>query len=399
MMRRNGPLLLVLFALAALLLVAHAGEPGARARDLHARALVFDAHCDTAMRILDDRVDLGERGEQGHIDIPRLREGGVDAQVFALWPPPSSWPDRAAHRTLEMADAVLTQIARHPDHLGLALTVADAERITREGRIAVFLGIEGGHAIEDSLALLRGFHRLGVRLMTLTWMNNTNWADGSGDEPEHHGLTDLGREVVREMNRLGMVIDVSHVSDETFYHVLETTSRPVVASHSCARAICDHHRNLSDEMLLALKRNGGVIGINYFTGFLDKPTIDRMEQIWDGDDPVLTALRERYKKDRSNPEYRRQRRARFKELMRDVPPVTLDTLIDHIDHVVKIAGVAHVGLGSDFDGISSLPVGLRHTGDLPRITEKLVARGYSDQDIEKILGGNLLRVFRAAIGK
>lgn len=397
MLHRNGAALLVLFCLGAVLLVAHAEDPRARALAVHQRAFVFDAHCDTAMRVLDSGVDLGLRGAEGHLDIPRLREGGVKAQLFALWAPPESWPDKAAHRVLEMADAMLAQIEQHADQLGLALSMADAERLAAEGKIAVFLGIEGGHAIEDSLPVLRSFHRLGVRLMTLTWMNNTNWADGSGDEPAHHGLTDLGREVVREMNRLGMLIDVSHSSQETFRDVLATTSKPVVASHSCARAICDHHRNLGDEQLRALKKNGGVVGINFFTGFLDKPTIDRMEKIWDGDDPVLTELKERYKDDRSNPEYRQARHARYETLMSDVPPVPLDRLVDHIDHVVKIAGVDHVGLGSDFDGVSALPVGLRHSGDLPRITEKLVARGYSDEEIEKILGGNLARVFRAAL--
>ena len=374
-----------------------AGDLGKKARQINQKALVFDGHCDTVMRILEQDVDLGVRSKEGHIDIPRAREGGLNVQVFAMWIEPDFWPHRAAFRTLQYADAMYRTLKKHSDKLGLALTAKDARRLVKAGKLAVFLGIEGGHAIEDSLATLRMFHRLGVRVMTLTWWNNTNWADGSGDKPVHHGLTDFGKQVVREMNRLGMVIDVSHVSDETFYDVLEVTTKPVIASHSCVRAICNHHRNLSDKMLKALAKNGGVIGINYYLGFLD-PEVNRQEEaLWKKLDPEIEKLEKKYKDDRKT--LVKKRRELFKSYRKKPPKVPIDRLIEHIDHVVKVAGVDHVGLGSDFDGCSITPQGLDDVSDLPLITEKLLEKGYSEKNIEKILGGNLLRVFEAAIGE
>jgi len=233
--------------------------------------------------------------------------------------------------------------------------------------------------------------------MTLTWWHNTNWADGSGDKPKHHGLTKFGVEVVREMNRLGVVIDVSHVSDDTFYDVLKATTKPVIASHSCVRAICKHHRNLSDKMLKALAKNGGVIGINYYLGFLD-PEVNRQEEaLWKKLDPQIEKFKKKYANDRET--FIKKRRELLRAYRKKPPKVPIDRLIDHIDHVVKVAGVDHVGLGSDFDGCSITPEGLDDVSDLPIITEKLLERGYSQKDIEKILGGNLLRVFEAALGK
>jgi membrane dipeptidase len=240
----------------------------------------------------------------------------------------------------------------YPQKIGIALTAADADRLYREGKISAFLGIEGGHAIEDSLDTLRDFYSLGVRVMTLTWMYNTNWADASGDTPVHGGLTEFGAEVVREMNRLGMVVDVSHASDETFYDTLEVSKKPVVASHSCVRALNNHHRNMTDDMLRALAQNGGVIGINFYSEYLA---------------PAGTE-------------------------------VTVGTLVDHIEYAVDVAGIDHVGLGSDFDGVTALPAGLDDVSKLPAITEELLDRGFAEKDIEKILGGNMLRVFRAALG-
>jgi membrane dipeptidase len=376
---------------------ALAGDLGKQAQQINQKAFVFDAHCDTVMRILEKGVDLGVRSKEGHIDIPRAREGGLNAQVFAMWVEPDFWPHRAAFRTLQFADAMYRTLHKHPDKLGLALSVKDARRLVKEGKLAVFLGIEGGHAIEDSLAMLRMFHRLGVRVMTLTWWHNTNWADGSGDKPKHHGLTKFGVEVVREMNRLGMVIDVSHVSDETFFDVLKATTKPVIASHSCVRSICDHHRNLSDKMLKALAKNGGVIGINYYLGFLD-PEVNRQEEaLWKKLDPQIEKLKKKYANDRET--FIKKRRELFRSYRKKPPRVSIDRLIEHIDHVVKVAGVDHVGLGSDFDGCSITPQGLDDISDLPIITEKLLERDYSQKDIEKILGGNLLRVFEAAIGE
>lgn len=376
---------------------ALAGGLKDKARAINQEALVFDAHCDTVMRILEKGVDLGVRSDEGHIDIPRMKEGGLNAQVFAMWVEPDYWPHRAVFRTLQFADAMFRTLGKHSDKLGLALTAKDARRIVKAGKVAVFLGIEGGHAIEDSLATLRMFHRLGVRVMTLTWWHNTNWADGSGDKPQHHGLTEFGKQVVREMNRLSMVIDVSHVSDETFYDVLKVTTKPVMASHSCTRSICNHHRNLSDKMLKALAKNGGVIGINYYLGFLDPEANRREEKLWKVLDPKLEELKKKYKNDPKT--LMIKRRELFRKYRKKPPPVPIDRLIDHIDHVVKVAGVDHVGLGSDFDGCSITPEGLDDVSDLPLITEKLLERGYPVKDIEKILGGNLLRVFAAALGE
>jgi membrane dipeptidase len=373
-----------------------AGDLEKKAQQINQKAFVFDAHCDTVMRILEQGVDIGVRSKEGHIDIPRMKEGGLNALVFAMWVEPDFWPHRAAFRTLEYADTLVRTIDAHPKELGLALSVKDARRLTKEGKVAVFLGIEGGHAIEDSLATLRMFHRLGVRVMTLTWWHNTNWADGSGDEPKHQGLTELGKQIVREMNRLGMVIDVSHASDKTFFDVLEVTTKPVMASHSCVRAICDHHRNLSDKMLKALAKNGGVIGINYYLGFLDPEVNRREEKLWKKLEPEFEKLKKKYKNDRKT--FVTKRRELFRKHRTKPPPVPIDRLIEHIDHVVKVAGVDHVGLGSDFDGCSITPKGLDDVSDLPLITEKLLERGYSEKDIEKILGGNLLRVFEAALG-
>jgi membrane dipeptidase len=360
---------------------------------LHQRAIVFDSHCDTVLRILKKGIDIGQQSEEGHIDIPRMKAGGLDVQVFALWVEPDYWADKAAKRTLEMADAIMSMIEKYPDHLDLALTVKNARRIVKQNKTAVFMGIEGGHAIQDSLALLRMYHRIGVRYMTLTWMKNTNWADGSGDKPKHNGLTELGKQIVREMNRLGMLVDISHVSDKTFYDVLEVTSKPVIASHSGCRAICDHYRNLDDDMLRALSKNGGVIGINYFVGFLDNESARLSQALWD----KLDILWEKHKDNREK--YLEVRKPLVDEYNKNLPKVPLDRLIEHIDHVVKVAGIDHVGLGSDFDGISITPVGLDDASDLPLITDKLIERGYSEEDIKKILGENMLRVFEAAIGE
>jgi len=386
-MKRKLSILFVIFPL-----LASAGEKdnARRAADLNQRSFVFDAHCDTILSMLKEGRDLGKRNKAGHIDIPRMIEGGLNAQVFALWVEPDHWPDHAAHRTLVMLDALLNAVNKYPGRLSLALSAADARKAYKEGKIAVFIGIEGGHAIEDDLAVLRMFHRLGVRLMTLTWMKNTNWADGSGDDPEHGGLTPFGEKVVREMNRLGMVIDLSHVSDETFYDALKITNKPVVVSHSCCRSPCDHHRNPTDAMLKALAKNGGVIGINFFSAFLD-PEVNKLStRLW----ARIEKLWQKHEKDPAT--YQKLKKPLVDEYKKKVPEVPIERLIDHIDHVVDVAGIDHVGLGSDFDGMSLTPRGLDDVSKLPLITEKLLERGYSEEDIAKILGGNLLRVFETA---
>jgi membrane dipeptidase len=368
-----------------------------RTARVHREAIVLDTHCDALMKVVDEGVDLGQRSDEGHVDFVRMAEGGLDVEVFAVWVEPDYWPDRAEQRALQMIDSLHDTLARHPDKAALALTAAHARAIVDQGKVAAFLGIEGGHAIEDDKAALALFHKKGVRYMTLTWWNNTNWADGSGDKPKHHGLTDLGREIVREMNRLGMVVDVSHASEETFWDVIETTSKPVIASHSNARALFDHHRNLSDDMLRALAKNGGVIGINFVAGFLDGEFNKASDKLRAELKPQMDALKKKYKK---NPgEGRKRRWALWREKAASLPPVALDRVIDHIDHVVKVAGVDHVGLGSDFDGYTVGPAEIEDCTSLSLVTQKLLERGYSEEDVKKILGENFLRVFEANFGK
>ena len=358
---------------------------------LHERAIVFDAHCDTAMRLIgDDPVDLGTRQEKGHIDLPRAKEGGLDAQIFACWVSPEIRDKLWVERTLEMIDAVREQARVHADKMEIALDGSDIRRIVSEDKLAVIIGIEGGHVIRDDIDTLKNYYERGVRCMTLTWMNTNNWADSSDDTTKWDGLNELGREVVREMDRLGMIIDCSHVSDSTLFDVFETTKNPVLISHSCMRALCDIPRNVSDDELRALSANGGVICINYFPGFLDKEFYDRVSVIWD-------EFREKRKAFRDLPEEEREKAVRelsesYRGRLVDIPVPPVSRLVDHIDHAVAVAGIDHVGLGSDFDGIMITPEGLEDVSKLPEITRELAARGYSDEDIEKILGGNLLRL-------
>ncbi len=377
--------------------VESAETPAERLKRVHFGSTVVDAHADTLGRILDDDVDIGGRLDDGHVDLVRAKEGGLDIVVFAVWVGPEYWPDKAKKRAVEMIDALHATVATHPDKMGFAPTVAAAEKLATDGKLAAFLGIEGGHAIEDNLEALKMFHDKGVRYMTLTWWNNTNWADGSGDKPKWHGLNELGKRVVQEMNRLGMVVDISHASDETFWDVLEVTKKPVIASHSNTRALFDHHRNLSDDMLRALAKNGGVVGVNYVAGFLDSEFAGRADALRAKLKPELDAIKKKHKGDPKKG--RKERWKYYSEKMRELEPVPLDRVIDHIDHAVQVAGVNHVGLGSDFDGFSVGPKELTDCSKLPLITEKLLARGYSEADIKKILGGNFLRVFRQNIGE
>ena len=330
---------------------------------IHKDSTLVDMHCDTIGRFLRGQ-DLTRDNSQGHIDIPKLKQGAVDLQVFACYVAPpqnETQKNQAANRAFVQIDAVHQLVEENPDDLLLVLDPADLRQLRGTRKTGVFIGIEGGYAIENDLRLLRSFYRNGVRLMTLTHWTHTDWADASGDpEPTYWGLTEFGEKVVREMNQLGMIIDVSHAHEETFWDVIKLTDAPIVASHSCARALSDHHRNMSDEMLKALAKNGGVIGINFYPGFL-----------------------------------KAESKIKSEELRKSLPRVDVKTVVDHIDHVVKVTGKAdYVGLGSDFDGIGSPPVGLENVGKMANITAELVKRGYKDADIKKILGGNFLRVFR-----
>jgi membrane dipeptidase len=371
------------------------GDPVARALRIHREALVLDAHCDALMRAVDDGIDLTVRNAEGHVDLQKLHDGGIDAQMFALWADPDEWKGRFRERIDAMIDAYDAMVEKSAGGFVRATTAADIERAARDGKIATILGLEGAYAIDGDPAALRDLYEKGVRYVTLTWWHNTSFADGSGDKPRWHGLNARGRELVRAANRIGMVVDVSHVSDETFHDVLETTSAPVIASHSGVRAIAEHHRNLSDEMLRALAKNGGVVGVNFVAAFLDAAWGKQADALRESLEPQYAIIDKRYAKEPGRA--RKERWALFGERSKKLPPVPLAKLVDHIEHAARVAGVDHVGLGSDFDGFGVGPDGISSAADLPRLTEALVARGFSDDDIVKILGGNFLRVFREVV--
>jgi membrane dipeptidase len=371
-----------------------------KVKEVHFKAIVVDGHCDTIGIVLDNGVDLGVRNTRGHIDIPRMIEGGLDVQFFACFVSPRYMPDHCVKRTLDMIDALYREVAKYPDRIEIARNSEDVTRINKEGKIAAILAIEGGHAIEDDLATLRNFYLLGIRYMTLTWMNNNNWADASGPEqsiPNHGGLTDFGRDVIREMNRIGMIVDVSHVADSTFWDVIEVTNKPIIASHSCCYALNPHYRNLKDDQLKALAKNGGVIGINYAPSFLSNRYFIESERLGRGIRPKVEELRKRYK---DQPDVMWEKiMALYRENRGKIKPVPLSALIDHIDHAVKIAGVDHVGLGSDFDGISDTPIGVEDASKLLNITRELLKRGYTEEEVRKMLGENFIRVLKENVGK
>jgi len=388
--------------LVALLLAAPPAAPDAR--EVHQSALIVDGHMDTPLRLLDEDFDLGSDTPviEGHVDLGKARAGNLGGVFFSIWVDPRAHAGRYSHRALRLIDAVYRQLERHPDQMVLALSAQDISdaRASKPRKLATLMGIEGGHVIENDLGLLRAFHRLGVRYMTLTWSNTHEWADASGDikDPKvkhHDGLTPFGIEVVREMNRLGMLVDVSHVADKTFFDALKVSRAPVIASHSSARALTNHPRNMTDEMLRAVTANGGVVMINFFSAFIDEKYNKAFTAQVPAREAAMAAVKARHKK--SPPAVALQAYlAAEREWVARLPRPPLESLIDHIDHVARVAGVDHVGLGSDFDGVTSLPQGIDSVADLPRITEALLERGYTPEQIHKILGGNFMRVFREA---
>jgi membrane dipeptidase len=364
----------------------------ARAKQLHDRALVLDTHADTTQRmVFDPRFNIGERHGDGNIDIPRMRDGGMDSVFFSIWVPSDVTGPIAVKRAFDQIDAVREAVRLHPDDLALATTAAEVRNAVKAGKIAALMGMEGGHMIDDDMRLLRIYAALGVRYMTLTHFKNNNWADSSTDKPAHNGLTAFGKDVVREMNRLGMMIDISHVADKTFYDVLGLTKAPVIASHSSSRAIANHPRNMTDDMMRALAKNGGVVMINYHAGFLSEEFRVAAEKEH-GD--VVVAMSAMSKKCAGNEACTTMESERIDhEAMAKgtLPKVGWEKIIEHIDRAVKVAGADHVGLGSDFDG-ATMPLGMEDASKLPKITEALLKKGYADADVEKILGANLLRV-------
>lgn len=363
----------------------------ARARQIHFSTLVFDTHADTPQRLFFDKCDLGHRDAEGCVDIPRMREGGIGAIFFALWVPVDITGPAATQRASDLLGSVLNQIEKHPADLALAKSSIEIVRARREGKIAVLLGIEGGHAINSDLNVLRHFHMLGVRCMTLTHNAATEWADSSNDAPRHRGLTDFGKEVVREMNRIGMLADVSHVSDATFYDVLTTARAPVIASHSCCRALCKVPRNLDDEMMRALAASGGAIQITFHNAFLSQEYADAGRALASESAERQRVIREKFGSNEARKLIEGQRWS--DELIRagKLPQVSWEKILDHIDHAVGLVGADHVGVGSDFDG-AFMPAGLEDASKYAAITEGLLRRGYSESHILKILGENTLRV-------
>ena len=383
---------LLALALAACVCTTHAATDPEAARKLHFDSIVVDTHDDTTQRLLDPSFDLSVRHADGSIDIPRMREGGLDAIFFSIWVPGTVTGDKAVAAALEQIEAVRRTVAAHPKDLVLATTAKQIRSAAAEGRIAALIGIEGGHMIGNDLANLRKLFDLGARYMTLTHSVNTDWADSSTDKPKSAGLNEFGRSVVSEMNRLGMMIDISHVSDASFDDVMRLSTAPVIASHSSARALCQVPRNMNDRMIRDLGAHDGTMQVNYHMGFLSQAYADAsaanggrimnaidaqtIERCGDNDGCQLitgSAL------------------ARERVAAGTLPRVEWTAIADHIEHAVKTGGAAHVGLGSDFDG-ADMPYGMEDVSSLPKLTAELLRRGLTPKQVRGILGENLLRV-------
>ena len=371
-----------------------ADEISDRARKLHFSSIVLDTHDDTPQRFFFQHFDLGHRDAEGHVDIPRMREGGLNTIFFSIWCNANMTGAPATKRAFDLIDETREQVRKHPQDLALATTADEVRRAHSQGKIAVLMGVEGGHMINNDLNVLRRFAALGVRYMTLTHTNDLDWAGSSGDDAKHIGLTPFGKDVIREMNKLGVMVDISHVSDKTFYDALEVSAAPMIASHSSCRAICDAPRNMTDDMIKALAAKGGVVQINYHIAFLSQAYRDASNRSAELKSRVAAADKAAGEDEaasiRDGEKIAHQMIAEGK-----LPQVEWEAIVDHIDHAVKLVGADHVGLGSDFDG-SVMPHGMEDCSKLPKLTEAMLRRGYSEDDIRKILGGNTLRVMEAA---
>jgi membrane dipeptidase len=372
-----------------------------KAQQIHNSAIVVDTHADTPQRFLDGGFDIGntDPADNGHVSLDKARAGNLGAEFFSIWVDPRISQGHFAQRTLDQIDSVYQQAAHHPDRMMMAFSVNDIERAHKEHKLAALMGIEGGHSIENDIHLLRDFYRLGVRYMTLSWSNTNEWADSSGDMNDtkiqhHNGLTEFGKDVVLEMNRLGMMVDISHVADKTFWDAIATTKAPVIASHSSARALVNHPRNMTDDMLRAVAKNGGVVQVNFFSAFDDPKFLEASNAQAKERDAAVDMELAKIRAESKPLTYLNEDNVE-REWLGKIPRPPFSALIDQIDHIAKVAGVDHVGLGSDFDGVSgATPAGMDSAADLPKITQALLDRGYSADDIRKVLGGNLLRVFR-----
>ncbi|MGH9881112.1 MAG: dipeptidase, partial [Pyrinomonadaceae bacterium] len=365
-------------------------------------AIAIDMHADTPQRMLDENVDISQRLADGHFDSVRAREGGLDAQFFSIWVEPQLFGaggPGAIKRADDQIASVKALTEKHPELWEMATSAADIRRISAAGKLAALLGLEGGYAIDERLENVERYYRMGVRYMSAAWNVSTTWAGSSNDEVgQTRGLNDFGREVIREMNRLGMMVDVSHVSDPTFWDIMKTSTKPVIATHSGCRAITNVPRNLTDEMIQAIAKSGGVVSVIFYPEHLEPGWSEKKKRVDAEIAPQVQRASEEEKGDVAHKKLARDR-VRREEYARRLPPVSVSRLVDHIDHIVKLVGIDHVGIGSDFDGVQSTLSDLATVADLPNLTRELLRRGYTASDVEKILGGNILRVMEAVEAK
>ena len=364
-------------------------------RAIHARAIAIDLHADTAQRLVDENLSLSQRLPDGHLDAVRMKEGGLDAQFFSIWVEPQLYGgggQNAIKRADAQIEAVRALAEEHPEIWQVATSAADVRRIATEGKLAALMGLEGGYAIDERLENVERYYRMGVRYMSPAWSVSLEWAGSSGDEAGRtRGLNDFGKSVIREMNRLGMMVDVSHVSDQTFWDIVNTSTRPVVATHSACRALANVPRNLDDEMIRALARTGGVVGVIFYPEFLEPGWSEKKKQV---DVEIASLVQQASAAEPGDAAHKKMARdrVRIREYARRLPAVSVSRIADHIDHIVRLVGIEHVGIGSDFDGVQAVPEDLSSVAELPNLTRELLKRGYSEEDVSKILGGNILRV-------
>jgi membrane dipeptidase len=362
---------------------------------IHRRAIIVDMHADTTQRLVDENVDLAQRLLDGHFDAVRAKEGGLDAQFFSIWVEPELFGgggERAVKRADIQIQAVRDLAAKHPETWEVATTAADVRRIAASGKIAALMGMEGGYAIDERIENVGRYYQMGVRYLSPAWSVSTSWAGSSGDEAgKTRGLNEFGKQVIREMNRLGIMVDVSHLSDRAFWDIVNTSTRPVIATHSGCRAITDVPRNLTDEMIVALAKTGGVVNVIFYPEHIEPGYSEKKKKVDAEIAQLVQRASDQEKGDAAHKKLARDR-VRRDEYLKRLPPVSVTRIVDHIDHVVKLAGIDHVGIGSDFDGVQVVPADLTSVADLPNLTKELLRRGYSESDIDKILGGNMLRV-------
>ena len=367
---------------------------------IHRHAIIVDMHADTVQRVIDENVDINQRLGDGHLDAVRAKEGGLDAQFFSIWVEPQLFGGggpSAMKRADIQIEAIHDLAIKHPETWELATTAEDVRRASADGKIAALMGLEGGYAIDEKIENVRRYYDLGVRYMSPAWSVSTSWAGSSGDAiGESRGLNDFGKQVVREMNRLGMMVDVSHVSDKTFWDIVNTSTKPVVATHSGCRAITNVPRNLTDDMIVALANTGGVVNVIFYPEHIEPGWSEKKKKI----DAEIAPLVERASaEEQGNVAQKKlaRDRVRSQEYLKRLPPVSVSRIVDHIDHIVKLVGIDHVGIGSDFDGVQAVPADMTSVADLPNLTKELLKRGYSESDVDKILGGNMLRVMKEVI--